>query len=116
MTIRSKYSLIAITALLVCIAVIFFSRQKIHEGKVFLQAVPIQTKYGWGYDIMADDRKYIEQQFVPAVPGRQGFKSADDALLVGNLVVKKIISKQEPTISIRDLKDLGLMKDSALLK
>jgi uncharacterized protein DUF4907 len=116
MTIRNKYSLIAITALLVCFAVIFFSRQKSREGQVFLQAVPFQTKYGWGYDIMAGKRKYIEQQFIPAIPGMQGFKSADDALLVGNLVITKIISRQEPTITIKDLRDLGLMKDSVSLK
>jgi hypothetical protein len=116
MTIRNKYSLLAITALLICVAVIFFGYQRSHKGKVLLQAVPIQSAYGWGYDIMAGERKYIEQQFIPAVAGKQGFKSSSDALLVGNLVVKKIISNQEPTITLADLRGLGLLKDSANLK
>ncbi len=28
-------------------------------------------------------------------------------MLVGNLVIKKIISNQEPTISVKDLKELA---------
>jgi hypothetical protein len=116
MTIRNKFSLIAVAALLVCLAVIFFNYQQAHKGKVLLQAVPIQTSYGWGYDIMAGERKYIEQKFIPAIPGKQGFKSPEDAMLVGNLVIKKIISNQEPTISVKDLKELGLISDTAMRK
>ena len=36
---------------------------------------------------------------MPAVPGKQGFKSAADAMMVGNLVVKKITENKMPTIT-----------------
>jgi Domain of unknown function (DUF4907) len=110
MTIRNKYSLIGITALLICFAVIFFSRHKTQEGKVFLHAEAVQTVYGWGYNVLADQRIYIKQEFVPGIPGKQGFKSADDALMVGNLVIKKISSNQPPVITTRDLDSLGIVK------
>ena len=49
---------------------------------------------------------------MPAVPGKRGFKSEADALMVGKLVVKKITSNQQPTITIRELDSLGVYKDS----
>jgi hypothetical protein len=110
MTIRNKYSLIGITALLICFAVIFFNRQNSHEGQKFLHAVPVQTAYGWGYNILADDKIFIKQEYMPGVPGKQGFKSADDALLVASLVIKKISSNQLPTITSGELDSLGLIK------
>jgi hypothetical protein len=114
MTIRRTYSLIAIAALLICFAVIFFNRYKNQEEKVFIYAEPVQTVYGWGYNIIAGDKVHIKQEFMPAVPGKQGFKSAADALLVGNMVVKKISSNQLPAITIRELDSLGLYKDSTV--
>jgi hypothetical protein len=116
MTIKKTYSLIGITALLVCFAVIFFSRQKSYEGKVFLHAEAVKTDYGWGYNICrsnpdeTEEKIYIKQEFMPAVPGKQGFKTASDALIVGNLVIKKISSGQQPTITVGDLDSLGLIE------
>lgn len=108
MTIRNKYSLIGITALLVCFAVIFFSRQKMHGRDVYIHAEAVQTVYGWGYNILADKKIHIKQEFIPGIPGKQGFKSADDALKVGNLVLKKISSDLSPTVTIKDLDSLGI--------
>jgi Domain of unknown function (DUF4907) len=110
MTIRNKFSLIGITALLVCFAVIFFSRQKSTEAKIFLHAEAVQTVYGWGYNVLADQKVYIKQEFIPGIPGKAGFRSAADALLVGNLVIKKISNNQQPTVTEKDLEDLGLLK------
>jgi hypothetical protein len=106
MTTRNKYSLIAIAALLVCIAVIFFSRGK----KIPLHAEAVKTTYGWGYNVLAGERIYIKQEFIPAVPGKQGFSSADEALRVGNLVIERISSGLQPTITVRDLDSMGIIK------
>lgn len=112
MTIKRTYSLIAIAALLICFAVIFFSRHNSQERQVFIYAEPFQTEYGWGYNILADGKVHIKQQYMPAVPGKRGFKSEADALMVGKLVVKKITSNQQPTITLRELDSLGVYKDS----
>ena len=110
MTIRNTYSLIAIAALLISLAVIFFSRQNSHEGKIFLHAVAVKTDSGWGYNVLAGDKIYIKQEFIPGLSGRRGFKSATDALQVGNLVVLKISSSQLPTITERELDSLRISK------
>jgi hypothetical protein len=113
MTIRKTYSLIAIAALLVCFAVIFFSHHAGREKEVYIYAEPFHTDYGWGYNILADGKVHIKQQYMPAVPGRRGFKTEADAMMVGHLVVKKITQNQLPTITIHELDSMGLYKDSA---
>ncbi|HEY2649234.1 MAG TPA: DUF4907 domain-containing protein [Puia sp.] len=112
MTIRKTYSLIAIAALLISFAVIFFSRFKEQNQKVFIYAEPVQTVYGWGYNIIANDKVHIKQEYMPAVPGKRGFKSAADAMQVGNLVVKKIMDSKMPTITLHELDSMGFYKDS----
>jgi Domain of unknown function (DUF4907) len=112
MTIRKTYSLIAIAALLVCFAVIFFSHHTDREKQVYIYAQPFQTDYGWGYNILADGKVHIKQQYMPAVPGKRGFKTEADALMVGNLVVKKIMQNKLPTITIHELDSMGIYKDS----
>jgi hypothetical protein len=112
MTIRKTYSLLAIAALLISFAVIFFSRYRERSQKIFIYAEPAQTVYGWGYNIVAADKVHIKQEYMPAVPGKRGFKSAADAMLVGNLVVKKITENKMPTITLHELDSMGLYKDS----
>ena|SRR5664279_3877801 len=112
MTIRKTYSLIAIAALLISFAVIFFNKGKEQNEKVFIYAEPVQTVYGWGYNIIANNKVYIKQEYMPAVPGKQGFKSAADAMQVGNLVVRKIIDNRMPAITLHELDSMGSYKDS----
>ena len=114
MTIRKTYSLIAIAALLISFAVIFFNRYRDQSKKVFIYAEPVQTVYGWGYNIMAAGKVHIKQEYMPAVPGKRGFKSAADAMLVGNLVVNKIAENKMPTITVHELDSMGLYQDSTI--
>jgi hypothetical protein len=114
MTIRNKYSLIAIAALLVCFAVIFFNKHPGGADKAIIYAEPVQTVYGWGYNIITDGKVRIKQEYMPAVPGKKGFKSASDAMLVGNLAVKKMMLGQWPTITVRELDSMGVYKDSTI--
>jgi hypothetical protein len=110
MTIK-KYLPLIITALLVGSAVIFFmSRSSRPPDQVFLKAVPVKTPYGWGYDIMADGRVYIHQDYMPAVSGKQGFKTSGDALLVARRAIQKISNNELPSITEKDLEELGVLK------
>src|SRR5664279_547669 len=119
MTIRNQFSLIAVTALLICIAVIFFMRRKSHEGEKFMYAVPERTELGWGYKIClgtedikdsATDRIYIKQDYIPGLPGKQGFVSEADALRVANLVIWKISSGKQEMIAAPELDSLGIIR------
>jgi Domain of unknown function (DUF4907) len=118
MTIRNQFSLIAVTALLISIAVIFFVKKKSHEGEKFMYAVPVKTESGWGYKIFlgteeikdtSTDRIYIRQDYIPGKPGKQAFTSEADALRVANLVILKIGSGLMPTITLPELDSLGII-------
>ncbi|MBS1918376.1 MAG: DUF4907 domain-containing protein [Bacteroidetes bacterium] len=78
------------------------------KGMVYVEVLPIQTALGWGYEIHVDGKSYIRQEFVPAVFGRRGFDTKEQAVAVGNKVVSNINSKSSPAISIKDLEELGI--------
>jgi hypothetical protein len=103
-----KYLILIVTAL-ICSAVIFFIRHQ-HAGKIFLRAVPFESVNGWGYNIMANDKIYIHQDDIPGLPGRQGFKTEKEALSVGQRVVEKISHNELPSITQKDLDELGIGK------
>ncbi len=84
-----------------------------------MYAVPVRTELGWGYKIYlstedvkdtSSDRIYIKQDYIPGIPGKQAFKSEDDALQVANLVILKISTGQQPMIALRELDSLGIIK------
>jgi Domain of unknown function (DUF4907) len=116
MTIRRTYSLIAIAALLVCFAVIFFYNRRPGEKQVYIYAEPFRSGTGWGYNVLADGKVHIHQPFIPAVPGRQEFKTEEDALKVGRLVVKKITENRSPTVTLLELDSMGLFHDTLVHK
>jgi len=78
------------------------------NGMVYVEVLPIQTSLGWGYEIHVDGKSYIRQEFVPAIFGRRGFDTKEQAIAVGNKVVSNINSKSSPAISIKDLEELEI--------
>jgi len=85
-----------------------FAISQKEKGLVFVRVIPIQTPLGWGYEIHVDDRTYIKQPFIPAITGRRGFETREQALLVGNKVVSNINTRMSPAVSISDLIELGI--------
>jgi hypothetical protein len=114
---------LVIAAVVILLGILFYTayrRQMIRERDyVFIKAAPIHTAIGWGYEILADGKPYIHQEFIPGIKGRKGFDTKEDALLVANKVIDKIKMKQiPPAISVEDLKSLGILKasDSLLIQ
>ena len=107
-----KYLILGITALLIGSAVIFLIHQRnSHAGMVYVKVVAVKTPLGWGYDIMAGDKIYIHQDYIPAIAGKQAFKTREDALRVGRCVIEKISRNQIPAITRKDLVELGILKE-----
>ena len=119
--INRKYNNIIGIALILAIAAVLYAghyfRHKGNKGYVLLEARPIQSRYGWGYEVLASGKLYIHQEFIPVIAGRKGFASKEQALRVGNKVIEKIKLKQiPPTLTLQDLTELGVVADSARLK
>ncbi|MCW3101716.1 MAG: hypothetical protein JWO09_156 [Bacteroidetes bacterium] len=69
------------------------------------------TAQGWGYDIYVDSTRTIHQPNIPAVSGISAFKTEEDASHTGNYAIGKMQkSGSFPTLSIRELDSLGVLK------
>jgi hypothetical protein len=114
MTIKKNNSRFIVAGILIVAAifVIYYFRRHENADKVLLQTQAIQTNLGWGYNITANGKIYIHQEFIPAIAGKHAFRTREDAIKVGQLVIEKISSNQLPTISIQDLKELNVLADS----
>jgi hypothetical protein len=65
----------------------------------------------YGYDVFGDGRLMFHQTNVPALPGNEGFSTKEDATKVALLVIDKIRKgEMPPTISINEMKTLGVIK------
>ncbi len=113
-TTKQKKVIIPVTALLLVSAVIFFmSRRRSdapdeHAGRIYVHVISFPLPGGWGYDIMAGEKKYIHQAQIPAVAGRHPFSTEEDALKTGRLVVYKISHNKMPAVSVAELDSLGV--------
>jgi hypothetical protein len=57
----------------------------------------------WGYCILKNNKIIIKQTTIPTFSTSVRFKSKNDALKVGHLVIDRIKNKLSPTITKKDL-------------
>jgi len=68
-----------------------------------------QVDSGWGYMIMVDHKPFIKQDCIPAVSGKQVFKTKTDAEKTAALVVAKMEKNERINISSEELVQLGVV-------
>lgn len=71
----------------------------------------IQNSDGsWGYQILNNGNLYINQPYIPAVAGNQGFKSEADASTTASLVIHKLDAGfMPPSITVKELDSLQVL-------
>lgn len=68
------------------------------------------SEYGWGYQLFKDGKLIIDQKHVPAIQGKKGFSSKEDADLTANYILEKIKKGAfPPTVSVEELDSLGVL-------
>lgn len=78
------------------------------KGWVQLKLEPLQTNTGWGYEVFAGKKLYIKQDKIPVLEGNQGFKTREQALHAGQIVINKLKKGQAPALDSNDLKKVGV--------
>lgn len=68
-----------------------------------LKVQSLKTSTGWGYTITNDDKIIIKQTVIPVISDNKSFKTEDEALKVGNLVLQKLQHDLSPTVTKKDL-------------
>jgi len=104
MTFKQK----AISLVLLATIVLVACKRKPHEGEVFCELKPLQTATGWGYEIYVDKKLYIKQEFIPAINGVHAFKTKEDAMATGKLVLNKLTHGKKPFVTVEELRNLKI--------
>lgn len=116
MTVRKKIIVTGAGLLIVVLLVgIYFS---MHAGKRAatpapvageIQVVPLHLQNGWGYKILVNQKTYIYQDVIPAIPGYHPFRSERDAMVTGKLVAEKLKNGKPPFLSREELESLSVL-------
>lgn len=73
-----------------------------------VEVTPFKTTAGWGYEIQVDNKIFIHQETIPAVPGERRFLLEQDAVKTGNAVMKRLLEGKRPSLSYEEVMALGL--------
>lgn len=94
---------------IITITAVFFKSKNPAKSQFSLQIIQIDG--GWRYEILADNKTYISQKYIPAIEGNQLFTDKEDAIKVGQLVLNKLQNKHSPTITKEDLAKLKILRN-----
>ena len=71
----------------------------------------INGENGWGYQIFRNGKLLINQMHIPAIQGKKGFKSEQEASIVALHIISKIEQgKFPPTVTEKELDSLNVIK------
>jgi hypothetical protein len=107
---RKKVIAAVIVAMLLVVAALLLLHKKHDEDLLPVRLTAIQTTKGWGYEIFVDGKIFIKQETLPAVTGDRSFRSKEEALVVGNLAVEKIVRGKMPAITTEELRSLKVLE------
>lgn len=82
--------------------------KNIDSTRPVVQVAAIKVPGGYGYDVIVDGKRFIHQNFIPAIPGNRAFQSEADAIKVGTAVVQKIKKREIPSITKEELQSWGI--------
>ena len=111
--------IIAIVIVILVGAFVLYFMLSTHSEKITSQSPPpnrnivvktFKSPLQWGYIIEIDGHETIKQKSIPAVEGNQGFQTAYEARLVGDLVADKIKRGKLPTVHIHELDSLKISR------
>jgi len=86
----------------------FYKRWKWRQEHSLVELRAIEVRGGWGYDILKDGKPLFHQYIMPGVSGNRVFQSKEDAMAVGKLVYERLLAGQPPTITEKEMRDMGI--------
>ncbi len=111
MSSRARINMVIALFLAVCFVGLFFY-QKVVVNEQAIHCEVVNLKGGYGYQILRGEKILILQEFIPGLPGKQVFKTKDEALSVANLVLSKIENGESPILIPSDISKLDISTTS----
>ena len=96
-----------ISAAVLCVLVFLIGYLRQVESRYSLEIIQVKDN-GYGYKILEGKRTIIVQPFIPVVAGKECFKTREDSENIGNLVLKRIESGENFSVTWDDLKQLNI--------
>lgn len=107
MAIRKKHIIILFSVLSISIISVILVRMKnvkTSNYEVFVH----ETSRGFGYSITYNEKMLIKQDYIPAIQDVQSFCSSEDALKVATFVKEKLNKRENPKVTLIDLKQFRI--------
>ena len=90
------------------------AKQQMDKAKksdsVYVELKIIKTDFGYGYEIYKNHEPFIRQDYIPAIAGRKGFVSEEEAKRLGDYVIKKMTEgkMQFPSVTPAEIDSLHI--------
>jgi hypothetical protein len=104
---EKKYT--AALLIIISLAVVMYSCQ--HPRPVHYDLKVVKLEQGWGYEIRKNNKSFIYQQYIPALEGNVAFSDKKSAKKTGKFVLTKLRNNQLPSLTIPELKQLGIIEE-----
>ncbi|MBS1628233.1 MAG: DUF4907 domain-containing protein [Bacteroidetes bacterium] len=80
------------------------------SDSIYVELKIIKTDFGYGYEIYKNHEPFIRQDYIPAIEGRKGFVSEEEAKRLGDYVVKKMTEgkMQFPSVTPAEIDSLHI--------
>ncbi|MFD2541446.1 DUF4907 domain-containing protein [Lacinutrix gracilariae] len=107
---KNIYKYIAVFSAISIITILFLYFQSVNnavdnvkETNTAYSLKLIEKENSWIYEVYNQEQLYIRQEYIPAVKGKQVFKTKEDAEKVGQVVINKLSNKTLPVITVAEL-------------
>ena len=100
---------LAITIVVIYFSTFIYTQEENGKLKTPLELVVIEGNNGWGYEIHNSGIILVKQEIIPVVPGKQYFKTKNDAKKIGVLVLNKLKINEKPIITLKDLEEMDIV-------
>ncbi|HWC52187.1 MAG TPA: DUF4907 domain-containing protein [Chitinophagaceae bacterium] len=104
--IKSNGFIIAVAVIISALIFIFGRPEKKINTRHQFAYITFDQPAGWGYEIRADGKIFIHQDFIPALAAEKGFRKKEYAEKAAAMVIQKLQQDQLPTLTIADLRHI----------
>ena len=101
----SRHNIIVLSvAAVICMGIFFIGRPHATRQKFSSRVFRVAEK--WGYEILVNDSVFIRQESIPAMNGRKGFDSPEQATQTAALIINKMESGRAPTVTTFEIQQI----------
>jgi len=96
----------AAVLMIIAASIILVSKKNKSTGSSNMLPVvvrPLKMADGWGYEVLVNNKVYIRQDCIPAIPSYKRFKTEAEAMLIANSVADKIRHGRKPVTTAQEI-------------